>query len=63
MFLITLNLAQEQYQDVQTELIQHHSKFHPDLLKSVWENEAYWICFALVLWPPAKMVSESGMKW
>ena len=34
--LVSLNLIQKQYQDVQLELLQHHIKSYPDQLKSVW---------------------------
>ena len=61
---LSLNVTQKQYRAVQLKLIQHHIKFHPDQLKRVRENEAKKFCFALNLWPPAKVkVSESGIKW
>ena len=62
--LLSLNLTQKQYRDVQLELLEHHVKFHPDQMKSVKENEPKRFWFALNLWPPAKVkVSESGIKW
>ena len=41
-----------------------HIKFHPDQMKSVGENEAKSLYFALTLWPPGKVkVSEIGIDW
>ena len=33
--LLSLNLTQNLYWDVQFDLLQHHIKLHPDLLKNV----------------------------
>ena len=35
--LVSVNLIQKQYRDIQLELLQRHIKFHPDQLK-VWEK-------------------------
>ena len=63
-FLVSLNLIQKQYWDVELELLQRYIKFEPDPLKSVWEYKAKTFCFALTLWLPANIkVGESGIKW
>ena len=37
-------------------------KFHPDQLKSVWENDTKRFCFVLTVWPPTKVrVNDSGI--
>ena len=51
-------------QDDQLAFLHHHIKFHLDQMKSVWENEANRLGFALTLWPLGKVnVSDSGIKW
>ena len=37
---VYLNVTQKKYQNIQLDLLQLHTKFHPDQLKSVQENEA-----------------------
>ena len=44
-----INLTQTYYHDIKLEMFQHHSKFHPDQLKSVLEKETQRFCFAFTL--------------
>ena len=41
-------------------LCTQYIKFHPDQLKSVWENEAMRFCFVLTLWPRQ---GQGQWKW
>ena len=64
-FLISLNLTQKQYQDVQLELLQHHISFHPNQLKSVQENEAksLALCDSCIKWQNSMvLINMAGMK-
>ena len=59
--LVSLNLVQKQYHHVQLELLHHHIKFHLDQLKSVQENDAYRLCFVLILRHPSQ--GQGQWKW
>ena len=45
--LVSLTVTKKQYQNVQLQLRQRQIKFHLDELKSLRENEAKRLCFAL----------------
>ena len=48
--LVSINLTQILLKYVQLELLHHHIKVYPNHMKSVRENEANRLCFALTLW-------------
>ena len=59
---ISLHLTKKHYQNVQLNLLQHHTKFHSGQLKSERETEVKRFCFVLTLWPSATVkVSECGI--
>ena len=60
--LATSNL-QNQYQDVQLELLQHHINFHPDQLKRVRELKPRGFACTDLVTPGKVKVTESVIKW
>ena len=53
--VVSRNLTQQWYQDVQLTLLQQYVTFQPDQLKSEQENEVKRFCFVLTLWPQDKV--------
>ena len=63
-FLDYANITQNQYKNVQLELLQCLTKFHPVQLEIIKENESKSFCFAPILWAPVEVkVNGSSIKW
>ena len=61
---IYLNLTLKYYLDIQIALLQHHTHFHLDHLKSVQETEANKFSVQLTLRHPAMiLVTGHDIKW
>ena len=63
--LISLNaiiLTQYYYYNIQLESLQHHTKHHPNQLKSMWKTGANRLSTDLVT-PSQVKVAISGIKW
>ena len=54
--------TEKQYQEVQLELVHHHTTFRSIQLKSVSENYTNRFHFALTLWPLVKVKATGSQE-